>query len=341
MLTGYTLNAQTLDILRENLVPVRAPLVQGCVLDVNSLVAHSSTRASRADLAVIVVWQEAVNVGCFSFAQIYKLLVSAGGLGSGPIRGVVFGSAVDSLHHPLGSPLVEPYGDLEVHSSETHVMLVADYVAKLIVDHLPPGPGIFNSTLTMIGKRSPWSALFDSAGFAAQKYIFLSMSGGLVLYTLWETALSLCTPTAWNQRILMYIAAIVYLVVFTVLQPYSINNRALQMAAYASWIVGYIIFTLFTIAWGSIVEKLHSEDTMLQHQSALNYIAAIVVSLSVLIKLWAFAAESYQFLAIANLVISYEVPAIFSLQTALLAYLTSNLAASALTVMLLKLQAAK
>ncbi|KAJ2461212.1 hypothetical protein GGF42_000347 [Coemansia sp. RSA 2424] len=306
---------------RESLVPVRAPLVQGCTLDINSIAARSSAREARADLAVVVVWQEAVDVGCFTFAQIHQLLVNAGSLGKGAIRGVVFGSAVDSRYRAFGSPLVEPYGDLEAHNSIAHVMLVADYVAKSIVDHLPSSSGASNATLAMLGQRSPWDALFASAGFSAQKYIFLSISGGLVLYTLWETALALCTPTAWDQRMLMYIAAIAYLVVFTVLQPYNAHSRALQMAAYASWIVGYIIFTLFTVAWGAIVEKLHSEETILRHQSMLNYGAAIVVSLSVLIKLWAFAAESYQFLMIANLVIAYEVPVIFSLQTALLGYL--------------------
>ncbi|KAJ2909306.1 hypothetical protein GGI21_002016, partial [Coemansia aciculifera] len=173
----------------------------------------------------------------------------------------------------------------------------------------------------MLYQRSPWSALHRSAGFAAQKYTFLSISGGLVLYTLWETALALWTPTAWNQRMLMYIAAIAYLVVFTVLQPYNTNNRALEMAAYASWIVGYIIFTIFIVAWGAIVEKLHGDDSILRHQSVLNYGAAIAVSLSILIKLWAFAAESYQFLMIADLVTAYEIPAIFGLQTALLIYL--------------------
>ncbi|KAJ2885923.1 hypothetical protein H4R27_001058 [Coemansia aciculifera] len=173
----------------------------------------------------------------------------------------------------------------------------------------------------MLVDHSPWNALFDSAGFAAQKYIFLLVSGGLVLYTLWETVLVLCTPTAWNRRILMYIAAIGYLLVFTVLQPYDISNRALLMAAYASWIVGYVIFTLFLVAWGSIVEKLHSEESILRHHSIVHYSAAIVVSLSILIKLWAFAAESYQFLMIANSVIAYEVPTIFGLQTVFLGYL--------------------
>ncbi|KAJ2067151.1 hypothetical protein GGH13_005426, partial [Coemansia sp. S155-1] len=321
-LTGYTLNTHTPGLFGENLVPVRAPLARGCTFDINSLSARSSLKeVLQPNLAVVVVWQDAVAAGCFSFAQIYQLFVSAGGFGKGGIRGVVFGSAVDSRHRTFGSPLVEPYGDLEVLNSAVHIMLVADYTAKSLIDRLPPDVGARRATITMLIDRSPWNALFDSAGFAAQKYIFLLASGSLVLYTLWETVLVLCTLTAWNRRILMYIAAIGYLLVFTVLQPYDINNRALQMAAYASWIVGYVIFTLFLVAWGSIVEKLHCEESILRHHSVVHYIAAIVVSLSILIKLWAFAAESYQFLMIANLVIAYEVPTIFGLQTVLLGYL--------------------
>ncbi|KAJ2026933.1 hypothetical protein IWW57_002840 [Coemansia sp. S610] len=321
-LTGHSLNAQTSGLPSENLVPVRAPLVQGCTLDLSSLSLRSSPReGSLPSLAVVVVWQEAVAAGCFSYGQIYRLFVGAGGPGKLEIRGLVFGSAGDGQHRFFGSPLVEPYGDLAVHNSAIHVMLVADLTAKLLLNPYPLDNISRRATLSMLVDHSPWSVLFDSAGFAAQKYIFLLASASLVLYILWETVLVLCTLTAWNRRVLMYIAALGYLLVFTMLQPYDSNNRTLQMAVYASWIVGYVVFTLFLNAWGSIVEKLHSEPSLLRHHSIAHLGAAIVVSLSILLKLWAFAAESYQFMMIASGVIAYEVPAIIGLQTTFLAYL--------------------
>ncbi|KAJ2007887.1 hypothetical protein GGI04_001346 [Coemansia thaxteri] len=322
---AYTLNEHSADSYYDTLVPVRVPLVPGCALNTNSLLSCPARVANGSSPAVswaaVVVWQEAVAAGCFSFAQVYQLLADTGCTSSGAIKGIVFGSSVDSPTRMFGSPLVEPYGDLHAHNPAVHVVLVAASTAKSIASFSLVDLGARNATIELAGERSLWSLLTETTGFAAQKYVFLILSAALTLYTLWEVVLTLRTHTAWSMRIVMYMSAIAYLIVFTVLQARHVSNRALQMAAYASWIVGYVIFTLFVVAWSAIVEKLHSKKTLLRHHCVVHYSSAAIVSLSVLLKLWAFAAESYQFLVVVDLVIAYEIPAIFGLQTLLLGYL--------------------
>ncbi|KAJ1871266.1 hypothetical protein LPJ55_004005, partial [Coemansia sp. RSA 990] len=145
----------------------------------------------------------------------------------------------------------------------------------------------------------------------------------LILYTFWEIGLMLCAFTIWNRRMLMYLSAIGYLIVFTLLQPYSMNSRAAEMIIYASWIAGYLSLTLFIVAWGAMVQNIYvyGKLIVLKYHRAIHSTAAIIVSLSILVKLWAFAAESYQFFIIANYVVAYEVPAVFGSQTALLGLL--------------------
>ncbi|KAJ2390088.1 hypothetical protein GGI05_003313, partial [Coemansia sp. RSA 2603] len=143
--------------------------------------------------------------------------------------------------------------------------MISTSAAKILVadiDEYKHGIDSDNTTMPqfirLVAEQSPWESLANSPAFSAQKYIFMCLSISLILYVIWNIGLMLCTTTIWNRRMLMYISAIGYLVVFTLLHPYTTSNRAAQMAIFASWIVGYISFTLFVVSWGNTVQSIHS-----------------------------------------------------------------------------------
>ncbi|KAJ1941490.1 hypothetical protein FBU59_003484 [Linderina macrospora] len=176
-------------------------------------------------------------------------------------------------------------------------------------------------TVYIATNPGPWNVLDKSRGYAAQRYLFFAISILLILYIFLEIGLMLCTQTVWNKRMLMYVAAITYLIIFTLLRPYSMNNKAAQLTIFVSWIIGYMSFTIFIVAWGSLVGKIHRHRRLLTLHNTVHYIAAGMFSFSMLFKTWAYAAESHGLVQIVSMVLEYEMPVVFGVQTALLAML--------------------
>ncbi|KAJ1735763.1 hypothetical protein LPJ61_000360 [Coemansia biformis] len=224
-------------------VTMHVRLEDNCAVNADSI---AQAARSRADVAAVVVWEEAVAAGCFSFAQVTRRLVAASATANVSIRAAVFGSAVSAEGVPFGSPIVEPYDDLQSAGAGLLVMLTASSAAHSLARGQP-------GYVFLRSEPGPWNGLVDTAGFRGHKYLFLAISILLILYTFWEIGLMLCALTVWNWRMLMYLSAIGYLVVFTLLQPYSMNSRAAVMTIHISWIVGYVSLTLFIVAWGAML----------------------------------------------------------------------------------------
>ncbi|KAJ2782706.1 hypothetical protein H4R18_002132 [Coemansia javaensis] len=301
----------TTDASNGSFFPAHIRFEENCAVNASA----AGQAAAGAAVAAIVVWEEAASAGCFSFAQVTALLAAARAPGSSaPLRAVVFGSAVARPGASFGSPIVEPYGDLRTPDGGLFVALTSASAARLLAA-AQPGP------VYLRHDPGPWNDLLQTAGFRARRYLFLATSILLILYTFWEIGLMLCALTVWNWRMLMYLSAIGYLVVFTLLQPYGANSRAAAMAIYASWIVGYASLSLFIVAWGTMVRRIQQKQPVLRYNHWAHYGAAALVSLSILVRLWAFAAESYQLYAITTTLVMYEVPAVLGVQTALLVLL--------------------
>ncbi|KAJ1987098.1 hypothetical protein GGI25_003341 [Coemansia spiralis] len=305
-------------------VPKHLQLVQNCAFDAtnatSSQILDESTDASPEFIAV-VAWDEAVAAGCYSYAQVAQNLHQVGVNGKLGISGIIFGSSISNKNVPFGSPIVEPYGESKFIDISMHLTLTSAATAQLLLNDIARSNSSSNNILYLVQDTGPWNRLASAPGFKAQKYIFLCVSVALLLYTFWEIGLMLCTFTVWNQRMLMYLSAIGYLVVFAMLQPFNMNSRVSQMAVYVSWIIGYLSFTVFIVAWSSMVKKIHVGAIFLLHHQIVHYGAAALVSLTILLKLWAFAAESYPLSGIADAIVLYEMPAVFSIQTALLCFL--------------------
>ncbi|KAJ2551047.1 hypothetical protein EV175_003837 [Coemansia sp. RSA 1933] len=283
---------------------------QNCAFKTNQTNVSSldTMQSPSLGLAAIVSWDEAVAAGCYSYAQFIQNLHEAGVDSELDIREVIFGSAIDNDAVLFGSPIVEPYGDIGHTDSGLSMTLTSASTARLLLADILQST-MNNATLQIVQELGPWNILAQATGFKAQKYTFLAVSIILILYTFWEIGLMLCTLTVWNRRMLMYLSAIGYLVVFALLHPYNINSRNSQMTIYVFWIIGYLSFTLFIISWGSMVEKIHTRAVViLMHHRKIHYGAAVLVSLSILLKLWAYAAESYQFSSIADSIVKYELP---------------------------------
>ncbi|KAJ1928232.1 hypothetical protein EC988_010184, partial [Linderina pennispora] len=176
-------------------------------------------------------------------------------------------------------------------------------------------------TVRVTAVSGPWNTLEKSRGYAAQRYLFFTISLLLILYIFLEIGLMLCTQTVWNKRMLMYVAAITYLLIFTLLRPYVMNNKAAQMTVFVSWIIGYMSFTIFIVAWGSLVGKIHRYRRLLTLHNTVHYTAAGMFGVSMLFKTWAYAAESHGLVQIVNTVLTFEMPVVFGVQTVLLAML--------------------
>ncbi|KAI8322940.1 hypothetical protein GQ54DRAFT_127995 [Martensiomyces pterosporus] len=300
---------------------VRLEFQQNCQPDMNALsrnVTHADLSGAAPLVALVVPWNDAASAGCFTYAQIAQSLVGSQAAKELRVRGVIFGSSIDGDQNEIGSPLAEPYGDFKsVDADELdHFLLVQKSTA-----HLLCSAPTANMTVQIVDDPGPWNRLLDTAGFKAQKYSFMAISIGFILYTFWEIGLMLCTQTVWNKRMLMYVSAIGYLIVFTLLQPYSVNNRASQIVIYVSWILGYISFTLFIVAWGTMVEKIHHQMRSLRLHRFVHYGSAGLVSLTMLLQVWGFAAESHPLATTAGMVVLYEMPVVFGVQTALLGFL--------------------
>ncbi|KAI7825573.1 hypothetical protein BX661DRAFT_206360 [Kickxella alabastrina] len=323
--TSFTLYQDPLVLASGRFVPAHVSLLPGCTLDLDDMTARLTRKPAILDAApmAVIVWEEAVSAGCYSYAQVAKLL-NQDDISS--VRGVVFGSTVNTDQLPFGSPIVEPLSELSSVSTTglRHLTLTAASTARTLSAMSRAGATSSNPqniTFQLTAETNPWLALTKTPEYLAQKYAFMCVSILLILYTFWEIGLTLCTMDAWNRRILMYILAIAYLIVFTLLQPYATGDRASQMVVLVSWIFGYISFSLFVVAWGTMVETIHNQVTVLRHHSKVHYSATAVVSLSILLKLLAFAAQSYQLEVVVNMVLAFEIPAIFGVQTLLLTIL--------------------
>ncbi|KAJ2682316.1 hypothetical protein H4R19_007156, partial [Coemansia spiralis] len=261
--------------------PIHALLEDNCTVNIDSI---AQLPRSSPDAVAIVVWDEAVAAGCFSFAQVAQRLVAAAPPANASIRAAVFGSAVASNSVHFGSPIAEPYDDLLAAADTLLVMLTPASDARALA-RAPP-----DALLYLRSEPGPWNTLVDSAGFRAHKYLFLAISVLLILYTFWEIGLMLCALTVWSWRMLMFLSAITYLVLFTLLQPYAMNSRAATMAIHISWIVGYVSLSLFIVAWSTMVRKIHSRTVALRYHQIAHYGIAATVALALLVKLWAYAA---------------------------------------------------
>ncbi|KAJ2764363.1 hypothetical protein IWQ56_004513 [Coemansia nantahalensis] len=191
----------------------------------------------------------------------------------------------------------------------------------------PPG-----ALLYLRSEPGPWNSLVYSAGFKVHRYLFVAVPVLLIIYSLWEIGLMLCTLTVWNWRMLIYISVIAYLVLFTLLQPYSMNSRAATMAIHVSWIAGYLCLSLFIVAWSAMVRKIHGDGIALRYHQIAHYCIAAVVALTLLVKLWAFAAQSYRLYTITTDVATYGIPAMLGTQTALLGMVVWSFLRCAFTI---------
>ncbi|ORX66023.1 hypothetical protein DL89DRAFT_286580 [Linderina pennispora] len=280
--------------------PVRLNMQHGCT------VKMANTTRVDTEVVVLAAWQEAMVAGCFSYAQIISAFAQVPLPQGTVVRGMVFSSSIADDTLPMGSPMVEPYGFYK--SVETSACLILTRPATLELMSQSP-------TVRVTAVSGPWNTLEKSRGYAAQRYLFFTISILLILYIFLEIGLMLCTQTVWNKRMLMYVAAITYLLIFTLLRPYVMNNKAAQMTVFVSWIVGYMSFTIFIVAWGSLVGKIHRyrrTSDAAQHR---------MFGVSMLFKTWAYAAESHGLVQIVNTVLTFEMPVVFGVQTVLLAML--------------------
>ncbi|KAJ2793037.1 hypothetical protein H4R21_006051, partial [Coemansia helicoidea] len=128
--------------------PVHVRLEENCTVSIGGTAQLPLPSPSAV---AIVVWDEAVAAGCFSFAQVAQRLVAATPPANTTIRAAVFGSAVGRRDAHFGSPIVEPYDDLQAAVAGLLVMMTAAPDARALAA-TPPG-----ALLYLRSEPGPWN----------------------------------------------------------------------------------------------------------------------------------------------------------------------------------------
>ncbi|KAJ2698235.1 hypothetical protein FB645_005688, partial [Coemansia sp. IMI 203386] len=153
----------------------------GCILDTANTdqdLPRINNRQRLLPQLALVVWDDAVGCGCFSYAQVANLVAQST---QQAVDGILFGSAVTNDNYPYGSPIIEPLSELQTSSehsssaSSLFLTLTASSTAKSLAAGLEKKSTNANESYTIViqvhAETSPWDMLIASPGFLAQKYL--------------------------------------------------------------------------------------------------------------------------------------------------------------------------